>query len=917
MATLSEIKKMLKEMFINFKKEMQNQTEALLKQQEKNVLDIISGNTKIINNRLDKIENILTENISKIKILEKDVADVKLSLNFQENLIDQKVAACHNSFEKELTCLQLLKNQQRNVDDRTRRDNLRIDGLPENDKETWSQTEEKGKIFLEKNLGLLGIDIKRAHRTGIKKDNRSRSIVMKLKSYKDKMKILKETNRLKGSNIYVNEDFSKMTVDIRKKLFAEVKERRLKGENLAVSIICLTETWCQSEDMSNSNLHLTDYKSVHQPRKNGIGGGVCIFIHNSLTYKKVDNLSVNSSNCESLTIEIINQKEKNSFITVLYRPPNGSYNQFENDLRRILTQTSKKHLYLLGDFNLNLINLNTDNHVKNFINTLSQFSAYPMINKPTRVTRKTSSIIDNIITNNYCNSTINSGIIKTDISDHFPVFLTTNTKCCINKKPITVYIRHVNKGSIAIFRQLLREINWELLNDCNDTCSAYDFVIRVFTRQYEKAFPKVQKTIKSRTIKKNFYSGLLQKSFGNAKKTWTIIKEIIGKTKITSSNFPNRLKTDKGEIFNKKTIAERLNNFFINVGKNLAKEISPSSKTFQSFLKKSDFIIDNSELSIEEFRSAFDMLQKNKSAGLDEINTNVLKSVFDIIELPLFIIFKLSLKNGDFPDQLKLAKIIPNYKNGDDSLESNYRPISILSCFSKVLERIMYNRIYNFIDKNNILYPKQFEFRRNHCTEHAVMDFTSNILKGFDGNNYTLGVFVDLSKAFDTVDHEIFLYKLKNYGIQNTNIKWLESYLQNRKQCVTYDLTYTQLEVISCGVPQGSILGPLLFLLYINDIHLSSKFLNFVLFADDTNIFFSGSNLKFVFSTVNTELINLNEWFKANKLSVNIDKTKYILFTKPSKTDNIPLKLPDLFINNIKVKRVHSMKILVTLVIAI
>jgi len=127
---------------------------------------------------------------------------------------------------------------------------------------------------------------------------------------------------------------------------------------------------------------------------------------------------------------------------------------------------------------------------------------------------------------------------------------------------------------------------------------------------------------------------------------------------------------------------------------------------------------------------------------------------------------------------------------------------------------------------------------------------------------------------------------------------------------VSYDLTCTQLEVISCGVPQGSILGPLLFLLYINDIHLSSKFFNFVLFADDTNIFFSGSNLKFVFSTVNTELTNLNDWFKANKLSVNIDKTKYILFIKPSKTDSIPLKLPDLFINNIKVKRVHSMKIL-------
>ncbi|XP_065639673.1 uncharacterized protein LOC124815345 [Hydra vulgaris] len=252
--------------------------------------------------------------------------------------------------------------------------------------------------------------------------------------------------------------------------------------------------------------------------------------------------------------------------------------------------------------------------------------------------------------------------------------------------------------------------------------------------------------------------------------------------------------------------------------------------------------MDNSELSIEELRSAFDMLQKNKSAGLDEINTNVLKSVFDIIELPLFIIFKLSLKNGDFPDQLKFAKIIPIYKNGDDSLESNYRPISILSCFSKVLERIMYNRIYNFIDKNNILYPKQFGFRRNHCTEHAVMDLASNILKGFDGNNYTLGFQIGgidnsvlsptsrKTKQTKASDEEIYIKEFDTIMDSDQSETSISSLNQTRSK--NYNTTHYPkfaLEVIRYGISDeaaGAVANALLQdigYLHLNDVIDPSK----------------------------------------------------------------------------------------------
>ncbi|XP_065650648.1 uncharacterized protein LOC136078773 [Hydra vulgaris] len=268
---------------------------------------------------------------------------------------------------------------------------------------------------------------------------------------------------------------------------------------------------------------------------------------------------------------------------------------------------------------------------------------------------------------------------------------------------------------------------------------------------------------------------------------------------------------------------------------------------------------DMAELSLNELQASFNALKINKSAGFDDINVNVLKAVFDVIKLALFFIFNLSITTGILSCQLKIARVIPVYKNGDDSILSNYRPIPILSCFSKLLERIMYNRLYSYLEKHNILYNKQFGFRKGHLTHDAVTDLARRLLDGFVKKSYTLGLFIDLSTAFDTVEHKILLYKLETYGVINSNLKWLQSYLKNRKQGVSYVSTCTKLETISCGVPQGSIIGPRKFLIYVNDIYLSSNMLNFNLFADDTNLFYTHSNIKTIFFTVNRELENLND----------------------------------------------------------
>ena len=225
----------------------------------------------------------------------------------------------------------------------------------------------------------------------------------------------------------------------------------------------------------------------------------------------------------------------------------------------------------------------------------------------------------------------------------------------------------------------------------------------------------------------------------------------------------------------------------------------------------------------------------------------------------------------------------------------------------------MYNCLYKYLKENNILYEKQFSFQSRCSTNDDIFQLVDNVFDSFEKELFTLGVFIDLSKIFDTVDHSILLKTLKFYGITDKNLAWFESYLSIRKQYIEIgENSKKELKYVTCGVPQQSILGPLLFLVYVNDLPSASqvknlpsasRLLDLVMFADDTNLFFNNKDMKHLFTVLNNELVNIKDWFTANKLSLNVEKTKHSFFHKPSKKDDIPFRLPKLIINNYKIQR--------------
>ena len=702
-------------------------------------------------------------------------------------------------------------------------------------------------------------------------------------------------------------------------------------EDLNFDCIILSETWNTETNFTLCNI--PGYDSFHTYRPLGhvysTGGGISLFCNTITIKQKILNndLSICNAHIETCVVDLLFGNKKITIVAI-YRPPHGCKQQFTSDLERILNVVcgSGNEVVVLGDINLNMYLLNEPD-VHNYASMLYSKSMVQLINKFTRYPNGPNSAINPSILDHIWTCYLNisaCGTIDYTSSDHLPVFCTLNLPTTTgNDDKIKIQSRPFSEENLSKFSNEISNINWDAVLDYNDPENSLNIFADKLNSLYSKCFPLKTKFISQKRVKnkwishevkllinkkaetcRKFRNGLItgaennqvknqinrqvkkakNKYFTdqfnayktNMKRSWSLLNHLMGKNK-SKQQIVSIMDGDT-EITESIDIANKFADYFSNIGVNLENNLYQNDSSPTANIDRNPHSFYLFPVTSNECSNVISNLKLTRT-HLNQIPVSIFKSVKDIVCVPMMKLINSSFRLGIFPTSLKLARVTPIFKKLDQKLCSNYRPISSLPYLSKIYERLMGKRIVSFFNKHSLFSEKQFGFLKGRSTQEALMNFTENIYDALDACDHNISILIDLKSAFDTVNHSILISKLELYGIRGVPLKWIESYLSDRKFYVSLNGSSSSTKTLNIGIPQGSILGPLYFIIYNNDLPKVSNILSTTLFADDTNFSISNNCYETMKSTLNEELVKINEWTAANGLTINTNKTELLLFS--------------------------------------
>ena len=727
-----------------------------------------------------------------------------------------------------------------------------------------------------------------------------------------------------------------------------------------IDIIGLSETRLD-ETVRDSDVNINGY-NIYRNDRNTNGGGVAIYVKESLSEPTV---KIKSDKLELVALEFTPNHAKPFLVMCWYRPPTSGVDDasFEN-LRDILRKVDKeeKEMILIGDTNCDFKN-NQNANAKKLKTIYSEFQFTQLINKYTRVAittneqneqKTTKTLIDHFSTTSP-RYILRADVLRIGMVDHYMVYAIRkiNAWRLKKKKPKIIESRSLSRYNKELFRNDLRQIDWSTILDPlsenpYEMASAFQEIfelildmhaplkkrrvrgefapwlnqsIRNLMRErdlakraaekspekwslYKQLRNKVTKEI--RVAVQSHYHGLINENKDNPKKMWQTINNVLDRS--SKSTMPASLDIGGKKLTKEGDIVEALNHHFVSVGPKLASKIEQNANDDPlQHINNEPTTMRLTPVDDNYVPKAIKQLKNGKAPGPDKIPIILIKDAVDLISKPLTLIFNSSLWKGIFPDVWKLARVTPIFKSGSKSVANNYRPISVISVFSRILERIVHDQVYEYLKVNKVLTMSQSAFQKLCSTITSLIDSTDYWYENIDHKQLNLAIFLDLKKAFDTVDHKILLEKLRKYGIRELSGDWFESYLKNRRQYCAANGYESRPRTVTCGIPQGSCLGPLLFIIYLNDFEKCLKVSKAGMYADDTHVTVTSMNVEELVHKAQEELTQISEYMRLNKLSANPQKTEYMIIGHPRRTNKVEIH-ETLRLNGADIKRVKKTK---------